>query len=1189
MSRLSPPTVSPPLFECSDEIFVSGQFRGADVAIFTHGDPNPIAQGTAASASQPFGIRPDVHLKVGMRVWAVQQYQGETSDTDPALYSVQVEAAPPIVRPDIVGPIFTCGGCTRLDNVIQGARVTVGVNKSGTFEERGSGGAALGFPGTGPGEILLAHQELCGTLSADSSYGYPAVLPPEGDGTLPKPVVQSPLYCGPSASISNLVVGAQVTLERSSGLPGGPFCAIAESMTCPVSPDFSAGESVTVRQEFPPCHPDVLHLPPPGVSDPVTVLPITQDVIPVPIVFPLCMGDAQAYVSNLELGAEVSIYAGDEQVGWAEASQSSLLFNLTRRLSEGEKVHAVQEICQTLSRPSAEVEVWTGYRDLPTPVIPNDFIECGGLVHVKNVLPGTWVEIVSQLTEPHPIGSVPVLGAENEVDVPLYRGLSVQDGVIWAVIKGCGGFQAKSNDAKVHAMAALPKPVIECAIANQTWIKVSHIAPGALVDVFLDDVPLSGRYIVAETAIISGLPPLKYEHKIKVCQRACAVAPACSDEHIVLRQFPRYNQVYGAGSHNSYWINRSDNYDYYASGPQELLSDQLLHEHVRTIEIDVHSDGAPAGQWKVYHTSDSENFTGRYLEDYLEYLRNFQYAVPQHEVINVVIELKNIYPPGGGGASHTLDPTTPNFDEQHTMDEFDETIRRYLGPWLYTPADFLAPAPWGTSLVEWARISEWPTIDELRGRFIIMVIGGWSTAAVDWIKYATTNLEKRAAFPMQSIFDVSPTLPPDKSDKVYFQVTMAGMSFWISDVVTSLYPVPDEIGSLDRQAAFDASIFWDFAAVHLLANVNSVASQIVTTFLQRNGLIRGGDAFRFNENDRSASDNDAPEVKQNYQEFLLEKGFQMIVTDYPWHILNDEAAPALGIPTDPSRRLRDESWKNGPPTHFSEVGTRFYFHADPLQSISAYTTVPDVSQRWWEVTVSTTRAGGTALARTDPAGVPDHALPIIHHVPLSFPRRAQDFGYGGIVAWSMDWGDQIRIVREKTNPQPPDPNQKQETVSIHIQVFKGGFLVEEKSFVAARLGPCKRPEDPTDLLARDLTGDVSDVCVGNMIALSIDNINGQSFVNAYSAGKMKSSEMPDWQWLGSWTFDQPLRKQGFISHLDVMLAGPRMAYAFPQKLIILNPPPDIRLQDLPDQVAFGDPSKARFVDLSWSVFDECTI
>src|SRR5204863_7800144 len=63
--------------------------------------------------------------------------------------------------------------------------------------------------------------------------------------------------------------------------------------------------------------------------------------------------------------------------------------------------------------------------------------------------------------------------------------------------------------------------------------------------------------------------------------------------------YPRYNEVYGTATHNSYWLNRSDRADFFASGTQEILSDQFLHEHIRAIELDIHSEGAPAGRWKV--------------------------------------------------------------------------------------------------------------------------------------------------------------------------------------------------------------------------------------------------------------------------------------------------------------------------------------------------------------------------------------------------------------------------------------------------------------------------------------------------------------------------------------------------------------------------------------------------------------
>src|SRR5262245_47514187 len=225
-----------------------------------------------------------------------------------------------------------------------------------------------------------------------------------------------------------------------------------------------------------------------------------------------------------------------------------------------------------------------------------------------------------------------------------------------------------------------------------------------------------------------------------------AVPPAAGARAGMAGQYPRYNEVYGVATHNSYWVNRSDKADFFASGTQEILSDQLLHEHVRALELDIHSEGAPAGRWKVYHTSDSEDFTCRYLDDCLQMLRNFQYAVPRHEVVNIMIELKNVVP--YTGASFPGIPTNANFDDSHTIGQLDDTLRQALGGALYTPGDFLSRCAPGGTMVSCMTAAGWPTVDQLRGKFVVNLIGNWSTAGADWVRYAGTDVANRAAFPM---------------------------------------------------------------------------------------------------------------------------------------------------------------------------------------------------------------------------------------------------------------------------------------------------------------------------------------------------------------------------------------------------------------------------------------------------------
>jgi len=606
-----------------------------------------------------------------------------------------------------------------------------------------------------------------------------------------------------------------------------------------------------------------------------------------------------------------------------------------------------------------------------------------------------------------------------------------------------------------------------------------------------------------------------------------------------------YNEAFGIAAHNSYWINRSDKADFGASGTQELIADQLLHDHVRGIEIDIHSEGASAGQWKVYHTSDSEDFLGRHLEDYLEYLRNFHYAIPKHEVINIVIELKNVVSETG-----VYDVTTVvhhNWQTDHTIQEFDDTFRRYLGAWLYTPADFLARSP-SPSMRACAADAGWPSIEELRGHFMINILGNWSTAAYDWVEYATSDLSNRVCFPMQSVFEIQPEdYEPAESrflnTRQWFKAQTLNASLWIRDISEDVNPCPD-IPDDARQAAFDASVFWQFEDV-----ANPFAMARAGDFLTAGGVIRCHDSFEY-----------------QVQCLAVMSGFQLVQTDYPWHVINDEAAPGLGIPTDPSHRLRSGSWHRGPDCLGSsrvprvtgairEPGSRFYLHTTPPAEIWAYTYVPSVAQRWWEVTVSTTRMGDTA--------------------GLSYPRRAQDYGAGSIRVHSRDGRNSVVIVRHKENPGNPLDNYFQEKVMIGVIVVRDGVEVDNLDLAAARYGPCKDASDPN-------SSDVSPICIGSLIALSIDGSHDGAFVRAFSAGKTTADEaVPDWQWLGEWAFGQPMIWHGFSGFGDLLFAGPRTADSIDAEWRTTAPLQFVALSDLPEREVFKGPAPdARVVDLS---------
>ena len=683
------------------------------------------------------------------------------------------------------------------------------------------------------------------------------------------------------------------------------------------------------------------------------------------------------------------------------------------------------------------------------------------------------------------------------------------------------------------------------------------------------------------------------------------VAPAAPATQAAGGALPHYNEVYGVATHNSYWINRSDQEDLHSSGTQELLSDQLLQDHARAIELDVHSEGAPSGKWKVYHTSDSEDFSCRYLDDCLQMLRNFQYAVPQHEVVNVVVELKNTVSYTGVTSLgyHTHD----NFTGDHTIEQFDSTFTQALGAALYTPSEFLSRpgcTAQGTTMVQCAAAAGWPTIDQLRGKFIINVIGNWSSAGKDWVNYASGDMHARVAFPIQSVFGVEPAAsnaPAGCGDHTttyhaplegafanpYFQLPDGpdGQGYWIRDISDDTTPggyldfPAQPISDADRVTAFNASVFWQLEATC------PPGLGIAKAFLAKGGVIRGADSFDYQPtcdpgwNPTGALGYGRP--NSQCQEDRIAAGFQMIQTDYPWHFVNDDGP---GIPTDPSQRFKPIGWVSGPnPAPIHEPGGRLYFHTPAKSETWANTTLPATSQRWWEATVSTTRLGDTWGEKTNSAQILDDYLGTCPQSPgadqadcTNYARRSGAEGEGGIRVASADGKNWIVIARQKNTTS--GASFYQEGVHLYIRSGHDGVTAAETHLEAARYGTCRDGQDPN-------SDNVSWTCVGSMIAMSVDNRGATSVVTVYSAGRLTDTAMPDWQQVTQATFDAPMTKQGYSAapfagadHCDVLIAGPRTAdsAAIPTNPSTLRP---VTLADLPGRDVLSG-TAATIVDLS---------
>ncbi len=161
----------------------------------------------------------------------------------------------------------------------------------------------------------------------------------------------------------------------------------------------------------------------------------------------------------------------------------------------------------------------------------------------------------------------------------------------------------------------------------------------------------------------------------------------------------RYNQVRQKSSHNSYL--RTEGY-----------LDQALYWRVRSLEIDIHHSNAhshwPAltSDWYVYHKATQDETSVNKLSDALDVLSAFQLAVPEHEVLTILVDFKDGFTTVGN----------------HTPEAFDQLLVSKLG----RGAIWGAPDLIGDSANLQAAITAkgWPTLDSLRGKLIFIATTG---------------------------------------------------------------------------------------------------------------------------------------------------------------------------------------------------------------------------------------------------------------------------------------------------------------------------------------------------------------------------------------------------------------------------------------------------------------------------------
>jgi hypothetical protein len=163
-----------------------------------------------------------------------------------------------------------------------------------------------------------------------------------------------------------------------------------------------------------------------------------------------------------------------------------------------------------------------------------------------------------------------------------------------------------------------------------------------------------------------------------------------------------FNHVRQRHSHNSY-------------EKAENLMDQLTYHRIRAIELDLHWD-APPGEWRVYHDDPSKT-NCQYLSECLWILKRFHNIDPTHEPVTVFLDFKEDGDPG------RLDP--PN--GPHDLQKLEAAFTSILGDTsMYQPSKMRSDCS-GASNLHLHQVVQrcgWPTVDQLKGMFLIVGPGG---------------------------------------------------------------------------------------------------------------------------------------------------------------------------------------------------------------------------------------------------------------------------------------------------------------------------------------------------------------------------------------------------------------------------------------------------------------------------------
>ena len=201
-----------------------------------------------------------------------------------------------------------------------------------------------------------------------------------------------------------------------------------------------------------------------------------------------------------------------------------------------------------------------------------------------------------------------------------------------------------------------------------------------------------------------------------------------------------YDEVRFKSTHNSY-------------EHHETLLDQLVHHRVRSLELDLVATrggfASRADDWFVFHERpgfDSHYTTCTRLSDCLDQLRTFHLLNPDHSVVTVFLDMKR---------SDAIGYSVRN------PSQLDQRLFTHLPPSsIFTPADLAVACPGvpfhaDDALKQALATCGWPSLEELRGKFIFVLTGKKGTLD-RYIASSSDGPTERWAFASSKSYASSP-------------------------------------------------------------------------------------------------------------------------------------------------------------------------------------------------------------------------------------------------------------------------------------------------------------------------------------------------------------------------------------------------------------------------------------------------